>query len=72
VGEYPGANDGRKREILEGLRNIGRTWNEIGCRDAFGDIDFSLVHEKPASPKPRSPHDSVYRVPNRELNQNQR
>jgi hypothetical protein len=28
----------RRKQILERLREIGRTWDQIGCRALFGDI----------------------------------
>lgn len=42
--EYGDASttDARRVEILGELRSIGSTWDQIGCRSVWGDIDISL------------------------------
>ncbi len=40
IAEYgrPGTTLDRKEEILTELRNLGMTWNQIGCRKVFGQF----------------------------------
>jgi hypothetical protein len=38
IAEYKNASNARREEILQQLRNNGRTWREIGCQAVFGDI----------------------------------
>lgn len=42
--EYANQNtsNARREEILTRLRQIGRDWNNIGCRAVFGDISIRV------------------------------
>ena len=40
VGEYKNATPARREEIIGQLRNIGSTWNQIGCKAVFGSISM--------------------------------
>jgi hypothetical protein len=38
IAEYKNATNERREELLQQIRNNGRTWRQIGCQGAYGDI----------------------------------
>ncbi len=42
IGEYKNATPARREEIIGQLRNIGSTWNQIGCKAVFGSIALTV------------------------------
>jgi hypothetical protein len=45
MAEYKNASNERREELLQQIRNNGRTWRQIGCQGAYGDISrIVLTH----------------------------
>ena len=43
IAEYKNASNQRREELLQQIRNNGRTWRQIGCQGAYGDISMLVL-----------------------------
>ena len=43
IAEYKNASNARREELLQQIRNNGRTWRQIGCQGAYGDISMLVL-----------------------------
>lgn len=43
IAEYKNASNERREELLQQIRNNGRTWRQIGCQGAYGDISMLVL-----------------------------
>jgi|GEM_PF-5462047 len=49
VGEYKNTSESRRSQILQKLSGLGKKWDQIGCRSAFGDVGTKVGTLPPPS-----------------------